>query len=280
MPPTPLTPPPPRPPHVVRQPDAAAVSASAPPDVPAADRSHGDGPLRRARRPVRGAPGPDGAADVPSAVRHRALSHPTRHELLARVSREPATISALAAVLDLGKGTVAHHLAVLRSAGMVAVTEKRHVRGGTEHRYAAVTPQPECGAGTDPGPGTGPGHGPCPDHCASAAPAPDSRRAPGKARPSAGDVRSGAGTGAGTGAGAGAGAGQGGGHAAGTGPAAEPLLVLGGLTLTDGEAAALRRRLARLVGEAAAGAAAPGTAAADRSVWTVAVELRPVPAGH
>ncbi|NJP66473.1 winged helix-turn-helix transcriptional regulator [Streptomyces sp. ventii] len=68
------------------------------------------------------------------------MSHSTRRELLARVTREPATISALAAALDVGKGTVAHHLGVLRSADMVTVTETRQARGGTQHLYSAAPP--------------------------------------------------------------------------------------------------------------------------------------------
>ena len=37
--------------------------------------------------------------------------------------------------LDSHKGNIAHHLKVLREAGLVAVTETRQVRGGTEQYY-------------------------------------------------------------------------------------------------------------------------------------------------
>jgi hypothetical protein len=38
-------------------------------------------------------------------------------------------------MLDSGKGTIAHHLRVLRDAGLVRVAELKQVRGGTEVYY-------------------------------------------------------------------------------------------------------------------------------------------------
>ncbi len=50
------------------------------------------------------------------------MGHPLRQRLLFLLG-EPATISQLASRLDLAKGSIAHHLKVLRDAG--AVTSER-----------------------------------------------------------------------------------------------------------------------------------------------------------
>ncbi|TCC38058.1 ArsR/SmtB family transcription factor [Kribbella speibonae] len=73
--------------------------------------------------------------DVSSAAQFKALGHPLRHRLLFALGQEAATISQLAATLGTAKGNVAHHLGVLRDAGMVHVAETRQVRGGTEQYY-------------------------------------------------------------------------------------------------------------------------------------------------
>ena len=72
---------------------------------------------------------------ITSAEQYRALGHPLRHRLLFALGQHPATISQLAVALDSHKGNIAHHLKVLREAGLVAVTETRQVRGGTEQYY-------------------------------------------------------------------------------------------------------------------------------------------------
>lgn len=78
---------------------------------------------------------PDEQLTVTSAGQYRALGHPMRHRLLFALGQQPATISQLASALGSHKGNVAHHLKVLREAGLVAVTETRQVRGGTEQYY-------------------------------------------------------------------------------------------------------------------------------------------------
>ncbi|MDX6332949.1 MAG: hypothetical protein QOG05_289 [Streptosporangiaceae bacterium] len=78
---------------------------------------------------------PDEVLTVISAAQYRALGHPLRHRLLFALGQHPATISQLAAALGSHKGNIAHHLKVLREAGLVAVTETRQVRGGTEQYY-------------------------------------------------------------------------------------------------------------------------------------------------
>jgi DNA-binding transcriptional ArsR family regulator len=84
-------------------------------------------------------PHPDQPAEelltVSSPEQYRALGHPLRHRLLFALGQRPATISQLAVALGSHKGNVAHHLKVLREAGMVAIVETRQVRGGTEQYY-------------------------------------------------------------------------------------------------------------------------------------------------
>lgn len=73
--------------------------------------------------------------EVTTAAQFKALGHPLRHRLLFALRPEPATMAQLAAALGAGKGNVAHHLGVLRDAGLVRVVETRQVRGGTEQYY-------------------------------------------------------------------------------------------------------------------------------------------------
>lgn len=65
----------------------------------------------------------------------KALAHPLRQRLLFALGRQPATPAHLAAALSSQKGTIAHHLKVLREAGLVRIVATRKVRGGTEHHY-------------------------------------------------------------------------------------------------------------------------------------------------
>lgn len=77
----------------------------------------------------------DEELEVSTAAQFKALGHPLRHRLLFALGLESATTSQLAVTLGTGKGNIAHHLGVLREAGMVEVTETRQVRGGTEQYY-------------------------------------------------------------------------------------------------------------------------------------------------
>jgi DNA-binding transcriptional ArsR family regulator len=78
---------------------------------------------------------PDELLEVSSAAQYAALGHPLRLRLLFALGRKTATISQLATQLDARKGNVAHHLAVLREAGLVRLAHTRQVRGGTEQYY-------------------------------------------------------------------------------------------------------------------------------------------------
>ncbi|MBV6699185.1 winged helix-turn-helix domain-containing protein [Kitasatospora aureofaciens] len=80
-------------------------------------------------------PPPEDVLEIGAPEQFAALSHPLRQRLLFALGHRPATVRQLAAQLDAKKGSVAHHLRVLRDAGLVRVVETRQVRGGTEQYY-------------------------------------------------------------------------------------------------------------------------------------------------
>jgi DNA-binding transcriptional ArsR family regulator len=84
--------------------------------------------------PGEGAP-PEDVQEIGAPELFAALAHPLRHRLLFALGHRPATISQLAVRLDVRKGSVGHHLKVLREAGLVRVARTRQVRGGTEQYY-------------------------------------------------------------------------------------------------------------------------------------------------
>ncbi|MFG2626643.1 ArsR/SmtB family transcription factor [Streptomyces sp. NPDC048473] len=97
-------------------------------------------------------PPPDDIQEIGTPEQFAALAHPLRQRLLFALGHRPATISGLAVQLDTKKGNVAHHLKVLREAGLVHIAETRQVRGGTEQYYRRtarriVVAEPQ-GAGT------------------------------------------------------------------------------------------------------------------------------------
>ncbi|MET7568364.1 winged helix-turn-helix domain-containing protein [Streptomyces sp. NPDC005492] len=97
-------------------------------------------------------PPPQDVLELGAPEQFAALAHPLRQRLLFALGQRPATISRLAAQLDAKKGNVAHHLKVLREAGLVHIAETRQVRGGTEQYYQRtarrmVVAEPEA-AGT------------------------------------------------------------------------------------------------------------------------------------
>jgi DNA-binding transcriptional ArsR family regulator len=76
----------------------------------------------------------DEQMDIHSPEHFKALAHPTRQRLLFALN-EPATVSQLAVTIGSHKGNIAHHLKVLREAGLIAAVGTRQVRGGTEQYY-------------------------------------------------------------------------------------------------------------------------------------------------
>ncbi|WP_328865887.1 ArsR/SmtB family transcription factor [Streptomyces sp. NBC_00304] len=80
-------------------------------------------------------PPPEDVLEIGAPEQFAALAHPLRQRLLFALGHRPATVSRLAAQLDAKKGNVAHHLKVLREAGLIHIAETRQVRGGTEQYY-------------------------------------------------------------------------------------------------------------------------------------------------
>lgn len=68
----------------------------------------------------------------------QALAHPMRHRLLLALGAAGATVSQLSRRLDTNKGNVAHHLEMLRRAGLARITGTHTVRGGTARTYGRV----------------------------------------------------------------------------------------------------------------------------------------------
>lgn len=77
----------------------------------------------------------DDELTITSAQQYRALGHPARHRLLFALGQQAATLSGLAADLGMSKGSTAHHLKILREAGLVRLDHTRQVRGGTEQYF-------------------------------------------------------------------------------------------------------------------------------------------------
>jgi DNA-binding transcriptional ArsR family regulator len=87
-------------------------------------------------------PVPDYEADdvlvVAETEQLRALADDVRHRIVGLLRERAATTTELAEAVGLAKGTVAHHLKVLESAGLVKVVRTRRVRALTESFYGRV----------------------------------------------------------------------------------------------------------------------------------------------
>jgi DNA-binding transcriptional ArsR family regulator len=75
---------------------------------------------------------------VQDAKQLRALADDLRARLVGLLRERAASTTELATALELPKGTVAHHLKVLESAGLVRVVRTRKVRALTEKFYGRV----------------------------------------------------------------------------------------------------------------------------------------------
>ena len=73
------------------------------------------------------------ALTEPSQV--KAISHPLRTMILSLLHERAATVTELAVTVDRPKSTVAHHVKVLREAGLVQVVRTRRVRAIEERFY-------------------------------------------------------------------------------------------------------------------------------------------------
>src|SRR3954449_5203271 len=73
------------------------------------------------------------ALTTPTQV--KALSHPLRNTILGLLHERAATVSELSVAVERPKSTVAHHVKVLREAGLVQVVRTRRVRAIEERFY-------------------------------------------------------------------------------------------------------------------------------------------------
>jgi DNA-binding transcriptional ArsR family regulator len=73
------------------------------------------------------------ALTAPSQV--KAISHPLRTAILGLLHERAATVNELAVALGRPKSTVAHHVKVLREAGLLQVVRTRQVRAIEERFY-------------------------------------------------------------------------------------------------------------------------------------------------
>jgi DNA-binding transcriptional ArsR family regulator len=73
------------------------------------------------------------ALTEPSQV--KALGHPLRNTILSLLHERAATVNELAIALERPKSTVAHHVKVLREAGLLQVVRTRRVRAIEERFY-------------------------------------------------------------------------------------------------------------------------------------------------
>jgi len=73
------------------------------------------------------------ALTEPSQV--KALSYPVRNAILSLLHERAATVSELAVALGRPKSTVAHHVKVLREAGLLRIVRTRRVRAIEERFY-------------------------------------------------------------------------------------------------------------------------------------------------
>lgn len=87
-------------------------------------------------------PQPDYDADdilvVSETEQLRALADDQRHRIVVLLRERALSTTELAEEVGLAKGTVAHHLKVLESAGLVKVVRTRRVRALTESIYGRV----------------------------------------------------------------------------------------------------------------------------------------------
>src|SRR3954447_18359577 len=65
----------------------------------------------------------------------KAIGHPLRTTILGLLHERAATVNELAVTLERPKSTVAHHVKVLREAGLVQVVRTRRVRAVEERFY-------------------------------------------------------------------------------------------------------------------------------------------------
>ena len=76
--------------------------------------------------------------DLRDAARYAALGHPLRLQVLGSILRRPASATEVARELGRAVSTVAHHVAILETRGLIRVVTSRQVRAVRERVYAAT----------------------------------------------------------------------------------------------------------------------------------------------
>jgi DNA-binding transcriptional ArsR family regulator len=88
--------------------------------------------------PPRPAEPPEDLLHVETDQQLHAIGNLTRHRILRVLRDGPATVTQIAARLDIAKGSSNYHVKVLAKAGFVRVVDTRKVRGVTELYYGVV----------------------------------------------------------------------------------------------------------------------------------------------
>lgn len=76
--------------------------------------------------------------ELTAPAQFQALAGPVRPKILALLSQRALSTQQIAQLLEIPKGTAAHHLKVLESAGLIRVVRTRQVRALTEKYYGRV----------------------------------------------------------------------------------------------------------------------------------------------
>ncbi len=92
--------------------------------------------------------------ELTSAEQVRAIGHPLRTTILGLLHERAASVTELAAAVGRPKSTVAHHVNVLRRAGLVQVIRTRRVRAIDERYYGRTARMFYVGFGKKSGDGT------------------------------------------------------------------------------------------------------------------------------
>ena len=92
----------------------------------------------------------DDRIELTSVVQVRAIGHPLRTTILGLLHERAATVTEMATAVGRPKSTVAHHVNVLKHAGLVQVVRTRRVRAIEERYYGRTARMFHVGIGTRP----------------------------------------------------------------------------------------------------------------------------------
>ena len=93
--------------------------------------------------------------DVTTSEQHRAVGNRTRMQILGVLNDRAATITQLAGILGVLKGSTSYHVRMLEQAGLVRVVRTRKVRGVVERYYGRTARRFELDTPETPSPRPG-----------------------------------------------------------------------------------------------------------------------------